>query len=77
MGAQMAQSDPRRVAAPAALYSTGVVPPNAVDQNALSRDRLLVRVPVTADANAARLPSVYSGCICDLVRGLVSAPSSR
>ena len=60
MAVTMPQSDPRQAGAATPLFATGLIPSNALDQFAVGRDRFLVRVPVSGDANAAAIQVVVN-----------------
>jgi serine/threonine protein kinase len=55
MAVRMKDSDPRTAAAPVSLFATGLAPSDSLDQFAVVRDGFLLRVPVSAAADAAAI----------------------
>lgn len=60
MSVKMAESDPRRAAAPEALFQTGLVPSDAIDQYAPSSAGFIVRAPLSPGADAAAVQVVVN-----------------
>jgi hypothetical protein len=55
MSVGMRDSDPRAAAPAKTLFSTGLIVSNALDQFAVARDRFLIRMPASADANTVTI----------------------
>ena len=60
MVVRMPASEPRRAAAPEALFATGIVPSDALDQFAPLRDGFVLRVPVRSAAEASAVQVIVN-----------------
>ncbi|OFW05701.1 MAG: hypothetical protein A3H96_11640 [Acidobacteria bacterium RIFCSPLOWO2_02_FULL_67_36] len=60
MSVKMPESDPRRAAAPEALFLTGLVPSDALDQYAPTSAGFVIRAPASAGADASAVQVVVN-----------------
>jgi Tol biopolymer transport system component len=60
MSVRMPESDPRRAGTPTALFATGLVPSNSLDQFEPVGDRFLLRVPAVPAATASPIAVVVN-----------------
>jgi len=60
MAARIPDSDPRRAAAPEALFPTTLVPSDATDQFAVLREGFLIRMPVTTTVDPTPVQAVVN-----------------
>jgi eukaryotic-like serine/threonine-protein kinase len=60
MAVRMPGSDPRQAGAPEPLFQTGLMPSDAIDQYAPTRDGFIIRAPVSAGADALAVQVVLN-----------------
>jgi hypothetical protein len=60
MAVRMPASDPRHAAAPEALFPTGLVPSEALDQYEPTRDGFVIRTPVAGGSDAAAIQVIVN-----------------